>query len=244
MAYFVFPMNFSSGVAQIVQGAGTAGAADTHVVTVQGIASGVAQPVSGTVAVSNSFALDSTLTGGTQQTIVRGGAKGATAAATITGTANGADHQGLDVQIQNSTLTAVGNLTHNNAAPAANHIAALTAVANVAPPTFVEGDEVLLSADLAGRLRVAPPVSVAGANVPLAISQSDANTTLTGGILYRVGSNVDCFVNVGSAAVANSSLPIYAGVPEVFQFATTGSPVVHVICLTGASGYINFTPLT
>lgn len=36
-------------------------------------------------------------TDGTQQTIIRGGAKGATVAATVTSTANGADHQGADV---------------------------------------------------------------------------------------------------------------------------------------------------
>jgi hypothetical protein len=39
------------------------------------------------------------LTDGTQKAIVRGGAKGATAAADLTGTAQGADHQALDVQI-------------------------------------------------------------------------------------------------------------------------------------------------
>jgi hypothetical protein len=55
--------------------------------------------VSGTVAVSNSFALDATLTGGTAKAIVRGGAKGATAAADVTSTAEGADHQAVDVQV-------------------------------------------------------------------------------------------------------------------------------------------------
>lgn len=40
--------------------------------------------------------------GGTAKTIVRGGAKGATAAADLTGTAEGADHQALDVQLYNA----------------------------------------------------------------------------------------------------------------------------------------------
>jgi hypothetical protein len=45
-------------------------------------------------------ALATTQTDGTQKAIVRGGAKGATAAADVTSTANGADHQGLDVAEQ------------------------------------------------------------------------------------------------------------------------------------------------
>lgn len=62
-----------------------------------------AVPVSGTVTAnigtSGSLALDATLTGGTTKAIARGGAKGATTAADLTGTAEGTDHQALDVQI-------------------------------------------------------------------------------------------------------------------------------------------------
>jgi len=61
------------------------------------------QPISGTVTAnigtSGSLALDATLTGGTQKAIARGGAKGATTAADLTSTAEGTDHQALDVQI-------------------------------------------------------------------------------------------------------------------------------------------------
>jgi len=65
--------------------------------------SAVTQPVSGTVTANigtvGSLALDATLTGGTQKAITRGGAKGATTAADVTSTAEGADHQAADVQI-------------------------------------------------------------------------------------------------------------------------------------------------
>lgn len=44
-------------------------------------------------------AQDATLTGGTAKTINRGGAKGATAAADVTTTAQGVDHQALDAQL-------------------------------------------------------------------------------------------------------------------------------------------------
>src|SRR5271170_3398037 len=47
-----------------------------------------------------------------------------------------------------------GGLTHNNAAPAANNVGVLPAVASTAAPTYTTGDQVLLSTDLAGNLRV------------------------------------------------------------------------------------------
>lgn len=51
---------------------------------------------------TSALALDAHLTDGTQKAITRGGAKGATAAADLTGTAEGADHQALDVQLYHS----------------------------------------------------------------------------------------------------------------------------------------------
>jgi hypothetical protein len=78
------------------------------------------QPVSGTVTANvgttNGLALDATLTGGTAKTIVRGGQKGATAAnADVTHTAEGADHEALDVQLYHGGVakdpTAVRALT-------------------------------------------------------------------------------------------------------------------------------------
>lgn len=57
------------------------------------------------------------------------------------------------------TVTVTGNLsgtkTHNNAAPSAlSNLGVLPAVANAAAPTFTEGNQVLLSTDLGGALRV------------------------------------------------------------------------------------------
>jgi hypothetical protein len=60
----------------------------------------------------------------------------------------------LRVTMAAATSTVVGNLTNNNAAPSTNHIGALTARANAAAPTWTEGNEVLLSTDLSGTLRV------------------------------------------------------------------------------------------
>ena len=52
------------------------------------------------------------------------------------------------------TVTVAGNLTNNNAAPGANNVGALTALANAASPSWTEGDQVLASVDLTGRQRV------------------------------------------------------------------------------------------
>ena len=91
---------------------GTAGAASTDVLTIQGIASMTAlkvdasattQPVSGTVTANlgalNGAALDATLTGGAAKAVVRGGAKGTTTVSDVTSSASGANHQPLDVAI-------------------------------------------------------------------------------------------------------------------------------------------------
>jgi len=48
----------------------------------------------------------------------------------------------------------VGNLTNNNAAPAANNMGVLPARANAAAPTWTEGDQVLMSVDLSGVQRM------------------------------------------------------------------------------------------
>jgi hypothetical protein len=69
------------------------------------------QPVSGTVTAnigtSGNLALDATLTGGTQKSIVRGGAKGSTSAADVTSTASGSNHQPLDVVIYDTSGNAI-----------------------------------------------------------------------------------------------------------------------------------------
>src|SRR5215831_7382160 len=69
--------------------------------------------------------------------------------------------------------TVAGNLTNNNAAPAATNLGALVAVANTSAPSYSEGKQVLLSTDLSGNLRVAATISTAG----LATSANQTNGT-------------------------------------------------------------------
>ena len=55
----------------------------------------------------------------------------------------------------NSTAWRVeGQKTHNSAAPSSNNLGVLPAVANTAVPTYTEGNQVALSTDLSGTLRV------------------------------------------------------------------------------------------
>jgi hypothetical protein len=51
------------------------------------------------------------------------------------------------------TVTASGTLTNNNAAPAANNLGVLPALAGSAAPTYTSGDQVLLSVDTSGNTR-------------------------------------------------------------------------------------------
>ena len=63
---------------------------------------------------------------------------------------------GLDVDVTRvtGTVTVAGNKTNNNAAPGATNVGALVGIANASAPTYTEGNQVLLSTDLSGALRV------------------------------------------------------------------------------------------
>src|SRR5271157_2840876 len=76
---------------------------------------------------------------------------------TITGT--------VAVTQSTSPWVVAGNLTHNNAVPAATNIGVLPAVASTAAPTYTTGDQVLLSTDLAGNLRVSSAGGTQSSNI-------------------------------------------------------------------------------
>lgn len=54
----------------------------------------------------------------------------------------------------NLNATIVGTKTNNNATPGTNNIGALVGLANAVAPTYTEGDQVLLSTDLSGNVRI------------------------------------------------------------------------------------------
>jgi hypothetical protein len=68
-----------------------------------------------------------------------------------------------------------GTKTNNNAAPGANNIGVLPALANAAAPSYTDGDQVLLSVDTTGALRV----SSSGTFTPALTADITATGTIT-----------------------------------------------------------------
>lgn len=78
-----------------------------------------------------------------------------------------------EIGIAAAPLISAGNLTNNNAVPAATNYGALTALANAAAPSITEGRQTLLSTDLSGGLRALIP------QLPTAAALSDATANPT-----------------------------------------------------------------
>lgn len=184
-----------------------------------------AVPVSGTVTANagtnlntSALALDATLTGGTAKAIARGGAKGATAAADLTSTAEGADHQALDVQIMHGGAakdpTAIRALTTADAVTAT--LAASSAVVghvivDTAPTTAVTNAG-MSNLDVLLSTRLKPADTLAAVTAITNVVHVDDNAgSLT--VDAPVGTPVFSRLSDGAAAligqkVSASSLPV------------------------------------
>ena len=98
----------------------------------QGTAANLNATVVGTITANigtaGTLALDATLTGGTAKAIIRGGAKGTTTAADVTSTAEGDNHQAVDVQVYHGGTAvnpaAIRALTSSDVVTAAQSTAA------------------------------------------------------------------------------------------------------------------------
>ena len=80
-----------------------------------------------------------------------------------------------------STLTVEGLLANNNAAPASNNVGVLPARATAAAPSYTEGNQALLSTDLAGALRVAGTISATNASIGSNAAVAPTSSTQVGG---------------------------------------------------------------
>jgi hypothetical protein len=83
------------------------------------------------------------------------------------------------------------------------------------------------------------------ATVSRTTTAASASVTLVAGVRYRVIASNNCWLRVGTAAVAAApSMPIVADQPEEMMFAGFGdaAPVVHAI-RSAADGVIYFTPI-
>ena len=198
-------------------------------------------------------AADATLTGGTQTTRITDGTntaavKAASVAAVATDPAlvvaispnNTVAVTGTVTITPSGTQTVAGNLTNNNAAPAATHVGALVAVANAAAQTWTEGREVLESVDLSGAQRVTggqtPTATLSSVAASAAsVSLLASNTSRKGVIIVNDG-NKTLYVKYGAAASLTSysvlmppnaywemPWPIYTGAIDGIWNAANGS---------------------
>lgn len=162
------------------------------------------QPVSGTVTANigttNGLALDATLTGGTQKSIVRGGAKGSTTAADVTSTASGSNHQILDVAIYDGSgnqITSFGGGTQyaEDAASAGGESMTLAGAIRqdtIASTTSADGDYANLKVNSVGRLYASATVDAAlpaGSNVIGHVIIDSGSTTVVTGTVTVAGAS-------------------------------------------------------
>lgn len=107
------------------------------------------------------------------------------------------------VSVSNFPVTQVvlGNKSHNSAVPTNDNVGALVGLANAVAPTYSEGDQVLLSADLSGNLRVAATVT------PSALQ--NVNLTQVGSTAFSIGQQPQA--TSISVALANESFGVLSG---------------------------------
>ena len=101
-----------------------------------------------------------------------------------------------------STSVSGGSLSNNNAAPGANNMGVLPAVANAAAPSWTEGNQVLLSTDLSGALRVTGSLSVGGTTDNSAYTAGTSTGTPAMGFYHSV---IDTVTDGRAATVAITS---------------------------------------
>lgn len=159
------------------------------------------------------LALDATLTGGTQQAIARGGAKGATTAATVTSTAEGADHQALDVQIyhggaakdptQIRALTASdvvsADLRVSSAAVTTTNPVPVQSIATELAPSWVRGPE-----DGFGRTVMIQPTPVLQSTFANGVTVDTWRFYLTGTATATTTAQSDSMATVATGATGSS----------------------------------------
>lgn len=102
-----------------------------------------------------------------------------------------------------------GSLTNNNAAPGANNSGVLPGLANAANPTWIEGNQVLFSADLSGNQRVKVNAALpAGSNViGHVIADTGSTTAVTGNVtvVQPTGTSLHAVLDTTSTTAATQA---------------------------------------
>jgi trimeric autotransporter adhesin len=135
-------------------------------------------------------------------------------------------------------VTAIGTLTHNNAAPAGTNLGVLAGVASAAAPTYTTGDQVLLSTDLSGNLRTTGTFTgtITGAVTGTLTNNNAAPSTNNLGVLPAVANAANPSWVEGDQVLLSVDL---AGRNRITGQGATGSPVSGNPVLVAASDGTN-----
>jgi hypothetical protein len=138
---------------------------------------------------------------------------------TVAATQSGTWNIGTLTSITN-TVVVQGAKTNNNAAPGATNVGALVAIANAAAPTYTEGNQVLLSTDLSGNLRITGSISASNPSVSTTGTAVPASATMVGG---TDGTNLRAFKvdSTGQLFIANPG-----GAASVLMADATANPTI------------------
>ena len=155
----------------------------------------------------NGLALDATLTGGTQKSIVRGGAKGSTTAADVTSSASGANHQALDVMFYDASGNPIVSFASTQYAEDTAHVSGdLMNMAGVVQKSADaalsdDGDRSLLQVDSTGYLKANVKVCALPSGAATSANQVTTNNSLASidGKLSVTGGALN--VNISSGGV-------------------------------------------
>lgn len=165
--------------------------------------------VTANIGTTAGLALDVTLTGGTLKAIARGGAKGSTVAADVTTTAEGTDHQAVDVQVYHGGTainpTAIRALTSSDVVTTAQGTAA--ALSGYWPMRVTDGTNTMPTADTVGRSSFHRVTD--GTNTATVKAASTAAAAADAALVVAISPNSTVAVtdNSGSLTVDSAQLP-------------------------------------
>lgn len=130
----------------------------------------------------------------------------------------------VNIGASTGTASVQGALTNNNAAPSTNNLGVLPAVANAAAQSWTEGDQVLLSEDLAGNLRVVLKAET---------------TKVIGTINVATGQKIEIYDGTNTATVKAASTAVVATDTALVVAVSPNVPATSVLTALAISSTAN-----
>lgn len=123
------------------------------------------------------------------------------------------------------TFTTAGAKTNNNAAPGATNLGTLPALANAAAPTWVEGNQVSLSTDLSGDLRVVDTAGVTSSTALGALNAACTTAVSGAGTAFQLATGTLAATLIPEVSVDNGTTWVAA----FFDDPTTNAKSTSVV---------------